>query len=102
MCSVDEAAELADFGGVSDELELTGRERIGELVPTNGSRPKKDHLFGVLDGLGVDGLVRSGAGSDIRSGIELRRLGEFPVPSSALMLCVRSSTAPAVLGRDPA
>ncbi len=86
---------------VSEELALVGRERVGELVPRNGSKPpKKDHLLGVLHGLGVDGSLRSGSGNDGRRGIEFRRRGDAPVDSSTLLLCVRSMTAPAVLGLD--
>lgn len=81
--SVDDVTEMIDLGCVSEELELSGRERVGELLPTNGSRPKKDHLFGVLEGLGVvvGGAWGSGGGSDMSSGIELRLLGDEAGPS---------------------
>jgi len=75
-CSVEDVAESASLGGVSDELALTGRERVGELLPRKGSRPKKDHLLGVLEGLGVDGALRSGAGRAASSGIEILLRGE--------------------------
>ncbi len=41
-------------------------------------------------------------GREVRSGIELRLLGDAPVTSSAPVLCERSRTAPAVLGLESA
>ncbi len=101
VSSTQDVVELAVFGDVSTEQALVGRDRVGELVPRNGSRlPRKDHFLGVLDGLGVEGLLRLGSGIDGRSGMEFRLLGEAPTGASTLLLWVRSSTAPAVLGLD--
>src|SRR3569833_2969362 len=47
-CSVEDVAESASLGGVSDELALTGRERVGELLPRKGSRPMLVFFLGVL------------------------------------------------------
>src|SRR3569833_1094053 len=47
-CSGEDVAESASLGGVSDELALTGRERVGELLPRKGSRPMLVFFLGVL------------------------------------------------------
>lgn len=77
-----------------------GRKRVGELAPTKGSRLKKDHRFGVFEGLGVGGLVRSGRARGAKFGIELRRRGHVLLTSSSFSVGTRSRTAPAVLGRE--
>lgn len=97
----------------STEPEVDVRGRIGELLlmAMKGSRLKKDHRLGVLMGLGrpreapfvaasVDGSAS--VGIDESSGIELRLRGDMLSASSGVLLCARSSTAPAVLGRDSA
>lgn len=73
---------------------------MGEAAPIKGSSPKNDHLLGVLEGLGVPALSKSGAGSWINTGIELRLRGDPAGRPSALILSVRSRTAPAVLGLE--
>ena len=95
-CSVDEDADSASSDTVSLELTLPGRA----LAPMNGSKPKNVHLLGVFVGLGSPGLKAPGPGCAVSTGIEFLLRGDELVTSYWVMLCVRSSTAPAVLGRE--
>jgi hypothetical protein len=83
----------------SEEVALRGGDRAGDaLPPMNGSRPKKDHRFGVFVGLRRGGSERAGLGSDARTGMEFRRRGEEAPSLAGSSARIRSSTAPAVVG----
>lgn len=90
----DTAASFCD----SEEPALMGRKRVGEGA--KGSKLKKDHFLLDLVGLGVaSSMLAEGGGSVPRQGIDPRRRGDTGESSSSWLLCVRSRTAPAVLGR---
>lgn len=97
-------AEIASVGATVsfcelEELELTGLDRIGDPA-TKGSKPKNDHFLADFVGLGVAGATDALAeGNAPKKGIEPRLRGDGRDASCSWMLCVRSRTAPAVLGR---
>lgn len=93
----DDVDELLCLVVVSEELALDLRGCVGDIDPEKGSRPKKDQRFCALPGLGVSGSTSPFAAAIFKSGIELRRCGDFVGPSGR-GLSDRSRIAPAVLG----
>jgi hypothetical protein len=96
-CS-EEPTETA-LGVELEELELDGRDLMGELDVVNESRPKKDQRLKVLEGLGVAGVASAASATFRRVGIELRRFGDA-LFSRFRGSAVRSRMAPAVLGLE--
>jgi len=91
----DAAASFCD----SEDPALWGRKRVGEA--TKGSKLKKDHFLLDFVGLGVaSSILADGGGRFPRQGMDPRRRGGTEESTPSWLLCVRSRTAPAVLGRD--
>lgn len=80
------------------ERGLSGWGRIGDPAAEE-SRPKSDHFFEDLVGLGVAGLSGMLGGSEPSSGIDPLLRGDRRAGSCSWALWVRSIIAPAVLGR---
>jgi hypothetical protein len=78
----------------SEELELTGRDFVGEASPD--ASPKKKNFF---EPRGVRGAGLSFPASSLRKGTELRLWGPLATSSAPSSSIVK--TSPAVLGRDP-
>jgi hypothetical protein len=76
-------------GDLSTEVELTGRERLGEELPDAVSWPKKLHFF-----LGLDDAAKAISSSN---GIE-PRLGDAQVSIDCGTFLIGSGSAPAVFG----